>query len=299
VRVLAALVAGGLSLRAALRQWPRELAEPERSALLSVSRRLRLGDSIVGALGSAASLLADDLAALTTALELHSRLGGDPVRTLEGIAAIIDRRAELEQSSRAAAAGARLSGRIVAGLCLVAVAALPFQGKGVIEPGGTVLAAAGACLVVAGLAWIERLVPRPPPDDPAAAVAGLVSGVLRSGLPLGAALAGVAERPPSLLSAPAQRARRLASLGAPWPEALARSGDESLAALAEVLSPAQAAGMPAADSLERFAERRRRELLAGFEASVRRAPVLMVVPLTLLVLPAYVLAALAPFLRGL
>jgi Flp pilus assembly protein TadB len=299
VRVLAALVSGGLSLRAALRQWPREVAEPERSVLSSVSRRLRLGDSIVGALASAAPLLAEDHAAVTAALELHSRLGGDAVRTLEGIAAIIDRRAELEQSSRAAAAGARLSGRIVAGLCLVAVATLPFQGKGAIDPGGAVLAAAGACLAVAGLAWIERLLPRPPADDPAAAVAGLVAGVLRSGLPLGAALAAVAERPPSLLSAPAQRARRLASLGAPWPEALARSGDESLAALAEVVSRAQAAGMPAADSLERFAERRRRELLAAFEASVRRAPVLMVVPLTLLVLPAYVLAALAPFLRGL
>jgi hypothetical protein len=57
--------------------------------------------------------------------------------------------------------------------------------------------------------------------------------------------------------------------------------------------------MPLADALESFAERWRRERTSAFDARLRRAPVLIVIPLTLLVLPSFLLLGVAPFVRGL
>jgi pilus assembly protein TadC len=51
--------------------------------------------------------------------------------------------------------------------------------------------------------------------------------------------------------------------------------------------------------LVEFARRRRRRLQLEFDAATKKAPVMMVVPLVLCVLPSFCLLALAPFLRGL
>jgi hypothetical protein len=48
-----------------------------------------------------------------------------------------------------------------------------------------------------------------------------------------------------------------------------------------------------------FAARRRAARSRDFDAAMRRAPVLMVVPLVICVLPSFLLLGVAPFLRGL
>jgi tight adherence protein B len=176
---------------------------------------------------------------------------------------------------------------------------VPLRGAALLDATGILITVTGAALALAGLACMERLVPRSPGDDPVALMAALVAGLLRSGLPLRAALAACLQRPPAELSAPARRAGRLVNLGASWSQALAACGDGALAELGVVGRRAQVSGMPIADALERWAERRRREALAAFEAELSRAPVLMVIPLTLLVLPSFVLLGVAPFLRSL
>lgn len=292
-------MATGLSLRAALQAWPAEVPTPERAALDRVSRRLRLGDSVAGALSAAHAALGVDGEAVSMALSLHARLGGDAARSLEALAAAIDRRGESVAAARAASAGARLSGRIVAGLPLLLLPALPLRRAPLLDTFGILLTLAGVALALAGLVWIGRLVPRPPGDDPGGRIAISVAAALRAGVPLPAALDAVAERPPAVLAEGAERVRRMVRLGAPWPAALIGCREEPLAQMGRVLNRASAAGTPVAEALEVLAERRRRDIQATFDEALRRAPVVMVIPLTLLVLPSYVLLGVAPFLRGL
>lgn len=296
---MAALLSAGLSLRSALQAWPAEVPEPERTAAERVSRRLRLGDSVAGAVLAARVALGADGDVLATFLALHARLGGDAPRSLEALALAIDRRRELLAQARGASAGARLSGRVVAGLPLLALPALPLSRAPLLDAVGVALTLAGLGLALGGLVWIERLVPRPPADDPLALIAMLLASALRAGLPLPVALWAVTERPPQHLKEEIRRVRRLVHLGAPWPVALESCHDEALHELGRVLHRAASAGTPAVAALEALAERRRGQLQAEFDETLRRAPVLMVVPLTLLVLPSFVLLGVAPFLRGL
>jgi pilus assembly protein TadC len=69
--------------------------------------------------------------------------------------------------------------------------------------------------------------------------------------------------------------------------------------LGAVVVRAERLGTPASAALRAFAEVRRREREDEFERAARRAPVLMVLPLTTCILPAYVLLAVGPILRGL
>jgi pilus assembly protein TadC len=57
-------------------------------------------------------------------------------------------------------------------------------------------------------------------------------------------------------------------------------------------------GAPLAASLERLADQQRIEQRFALEARVRRAPVTMLLPLTLCVLPAFVLLAIVPLVVG-
>jgi tight adherence protein C len=97
------------------------------------------------------------------------------------------------------------------------------------------------------------------------------------------------------MSAAARRVR----LGAGWVDALARAEEPSLRGLGASLGHAEELGLPVADALERFAHRGRAEAARRFEESIRKAPVKMMMPLTLCVLPSFILLGVAPFLRSL
>jgi tight adherence protein B len=202
-------------------------------------------------------------------------------------------------AARAAAAGARLSARLVAALPLLFLPLVPLARAPLLDAAGAVTGGAGILLAIAGIVSIERLLPRPPSnDEPGAALAERVGAALRSGMPTATALELVARHPPPGLWRPMLRARRRAALGEPWPRALARSDDEALEAMARVLARAWRTGLPAADALFALADARRAEAGRAFDGAVRRAPVLMVIPLVAFVLPSFVLLALAPFLRS-
>lgn len=287
---LAVLLRSGLSLRQALLAWPDELTGAHRSEALEVVRRLELGHP-VGTAVEASSLAA----VLQPAFSVHLTTGVDLVAWLERIVADREETASALKAARGAAAGAALSGRMVAGLPLLFIPLTPVSRAPLTDPIGLVILSVGVVLAVAGLRWIGRLLPQPPGEDAGAALAVLLAAMLRAGLPAAGALSVACRNPgapPGLV-----RAGRLVALGATWQQALTEAGGEC-ASLAASIGRAQRFGIPLADALESHAAARRAELKQGFEEKMRRAPVLMVVPLTCCILPAYGLLALGPFVRS-
>ena len=300
LRALGALVASGLPPRAALMRWHDEAPAAARRCLVRLSRRLRLGEPTAASVHRLEPELGDDAHALATLVTLHQRTGGHLARLLEALARIVERRDVALREARAAAGGARLSGRLVAGLPLVFLPLSPALRAPLLDPAGAVVLGAGIILAIGGLAWMGRLVPRPPEhDDGAAAVADLVASALRAGSTAGAALSCLAERPPHEVGTDLRRVRRLTRLGLTWPHALQRAADGGLQELGRQLTYAHRFGLPVAGLLERFARSRRRGRHREFELSVRRASVWMMIPLALCVLPSFVLIAIVPYLRGL
>ncbi|HWL66298.1 MAG TPA: type II secretion system F family protein, partial [Actinomycetota bacterium] len=197
----------------------------------------------------------------------------------------------------AAASGARVSGRLVAGLPIAFLVLMPFRRVEMLDRADLYLVLAGVGLAVAGMRWIDKLVPDPQGfDDPLLSFVSNIERSIGAGLGIRTALSTSTERSTD------ERLRVVAALvsaGATWHVALQRSPDPFLRALAPIVSRAERLGTPVAFEIDRLLVARRDELARLFDIQLRRAPVLMMVPLTLCVLPAYALLAFGPFLRGL
>lgn len=112
------------------------------------------------------------------------------------------------------------------------------------------------------------------------------------------------ERAPDALGGPlgeeVARARHAVSLGRPWRDVIRRVADRTglpeLRRLAITLDRSERLGTPVADRLRELAREVRAERAARREERARRAPVAMLFPLVLLILPAFVIAAVVPAL---
>ncbi|MGH2748689.1 MAG: type II secretion system F family protein [Actinomycetota bacterium] len=299
VRVLAALLRSGLTIDQTLDAWPETAPDDLRPSLRRLRRRVALGQELGRALDRLEDELGPDVRLVKAVLVVHGRVGGDGARSLESVADQIQRRAERQAAARAASAGARLSARLVAGLPLALVPVMPFARALVLDASGLFVLLTGAGLALAGMRWMAKLVPRPPEADGGALLGRLVASVVRGGVEPGAALNAACESTPGDLVEAMARARRAVTLGARWPDALMRSSSDSLRGLGAALKRSDEFGVPVADALDAFAEERDAQQDREHETALRRAPVLMVVPLTVCVLPAYVLLGVVPFLRGL
>jgi tight adherence protein C len=95
-----------------------------------------------------------------------------------------------------------------------------------------------------------------------------------------------------------EEARRQVALGTPWRSALRgvseRTGLPELRRLSITLDRSERLGSPVADQLRRLARDVRDERRLRAEERARRAPVAMLFPLVLCILPAFVLAAVVP-----
>lgn len=299
LRALAASVRAGSSVREALLAWPEECPAALREAVERLGRRLRLGDPVPAAIAAMDGAFGGDADVVAGVLAIHGELGGDVAAMLDTIAGGIAERGEAGAAAAAAGAGAKLSGRLVAGLPLAFIPLMPAARAPLFDGTGLALLVAGVALALAGMRWIGRLVPRPPGEDGAALIALVAAGVVRGGTGLHAALDCLARQAPVDVRAALLRARRRVQLGTSWSRALEQAESESLRMLGATLQRADRRGVPVADSLLSFVERRRAEAAREFDRATRRAPILMVVPLVVCVLPAYALLGLAPFLRGL
>lgn len=297
LRSLAGLVRAGLPFVAAVRAWPDESPETLRPVLSAVAARVRLGDAPEEALAALGPSLGGDAATLAAIARLHAVSGCDAARLLEAAARAAERRAFLATTASGATAGAKLSGRIVAGLPLLFLPLVPAVGVSLFDRRGSLLLLAGVSLLLTGGWWIARLLPRPPEPDGVAWLAAFVAAGFEAGVAVHDAIRVCSQTIPSLGADLAACARRV-RLGASWSSALELSPDDGLRAVGAVFGRAERMGIPIAQSLDAFAARRSEEAEAAFDKAARRAPVLMVLPLTICILPAYVVLAVGPLLRG-
>ena len=301
VRSLAALIDAGLTARAALTAWAQDVPGRLEHMTEAVGRRARLGAPTAVALRPLTQAVSSvDLSSLEAAFDLHARYGGDLADLVRKVAERIERRGGADQEGRVAAAGASLSGRLVAALPVAFVPLAPAARAPLFDRLGIFVLVVGIGLALAGMRWIRRLVPSPATqEDAVSVVAETAAAFLKGGAPIGPVLTAAAAAAPKELAGELQRCHRLTRLGLPWPTALGTSEHEGLRALSGVLRRSAALGLPARAQLESFAVARRERARRELEHGLRRAPVLMVIPLAVCVLPSFVLLAIVPFLRGL
>ena len=298
LRSFAAVLEVSSSARAALEIWHTSVTDPHLApALRSVARRAALGAPIEHAVEPLRTLVGEDVDALAAALRAHQRVGGVIVPTITSLADAIEQRAELARQGRAASAAAHLSGRLLALLAIAFVVILPvWRDASTVT---IVIAVTTASLfALAGARWLRALVPRPRSHDhPIASYADVVAASVAGGVHLHTALDVAATAVPD--HSALHQARRRARLGMRWPDAFAASTDATMRTLGDVLDRSIRHGTSIRRDLAGFAAAVRDRERARFELRSRRAPVLMVLPLTLCLLPAFAIFVLVPLLRGL
>jgi pilus assembly protein TadC len=169
--------------------------------------------------------------------------------------------------------------------------------------------AAGAAVALAGPRLLARLEPRSVREQRARLTADLplVLDLLASCLAGGAALPQAAAAVAAAVPGPA--GQRLAAVsaslavGSPAPEAWAAlaagSAEDPLAPAARALARAADGGAPVAAAVSRLAAEARAEAASSGEQAARRVGVLVVAPLGLCFLPAFVLLGVVPVVIGL
>ena len=130
-------------------------------------------------------------------------------------------------------------------------------------------------------------------------VLDLLAACLAAGAPLRSALAVVGESAPPPLGPVLRTAAGALALGSPPEAALAGlTGTAGLERFADVLARAAETGTAPADQLAALAEDTRRAAQDSARAAARRAGVLVVLPLGLCFLPAFVLLGVVPVVAG-
>ena len=186
-------------------------------------------------------------------------------------------------------AGAKLSARIVVALpALASAVAIARSGA---RPATMAIALLGAAAIAGGVRWMARAKPAPPPDTEERLALALADGV-EGGVSLDAILTRLADD--GAFSQVLSEPRARASEGVLWPEALTASDLSSVRSIGRACGAARRYGRPLAPVLRTIAanDARRRDL--AYEQALRLAPVRMVLPLTLCVLPGSLLLAAAP-----
>ena len=291
---LAALLDIEPSARSALLAW-HENAIDERDAdvLQVIARRIRLGAPIDVALAPLVAAAGSEARPIVDAVRSHCGTGASLATTVRAIARSIEARRALAHDGRAAGAAAKLSGRMLALFAGASLLLAPIS-RGLSPVTAAATIAVASALMWTGVRWMRRLSPRPPSaDDPVASHAQTLAGLIRAGVQPAAAL-DLMGRTPDLV-----HARRLVALGLSWPDAITASGGRDHTRLAQIVRRGDRLGLPVADALMALAADIRERGRRSFEIETRRAPVLLVLPLALCLLPAFGIVVIVPLLRGL
>jgi Flp pilus assembly protein TadB len=318
----------GLSLRQALERAAGRPGSPLAGLDLEPTRPL------VDVLYAAARGCTDpDLATTLLVLAVQARTGGDPGRCVEALIERSARRTAAAREARALTAQARLSARAMLALTpgfLLLLTALDPRGTWsalTSTPGGPAVAL-GIALQAAGGWWISRIVSgatgevrggrlsrvpvlrvvagrrsRNETTGPAVAQgAEALALVLEAGLSGSRGVAAVAPivagRFGAALRVAAARIRAGTPVAAAVGEACAGVGDEAAARFGDVLASGDRLGVPLAGSYRALAGDLEHAEASRLAEDVRRCSIRVLVPLGLLILPAFVLACLVPLFVG-
>lgn len=164
VTALGSGVRAGLSVRRALVDAARDVAEPLKTPLDAAVGSLEVGAPLPDVLEHFTSIVdSADAHLVATVLDIHHRLGGDLPTLLDEAGATIGSRMAARRQARALTAQGRASGAVLAMLPVVFVGLLTFGSGGGLgdfyrSSQGSLLLAAGLGLNLVGFAWIRRIV---------------------------------------------------------------------------------------------------------------------------------------------
>lgn len=295
---MGALVRTGESVHRAVIAWHEQADDSSRCELIRAARAMTLGASPARALAS--QRLGSDAVQVATLLELHGRAGGDLALMLGKVAQWMRTRDAMRRATQAGTAGMRLSGRMIAFLPLAAAPFVPYGNLLRGNRAATAVVLFGALLLAAGMRWMKRLLPlAEDSDDEAAVLCETAATIMQAGVGLGDALDHATRCRGPRLEGEVVSIRRRVALGATWGRAFLMSGDAGLRATGRVLSTAEAAGTTPAPFLAALADERRKHKLVDADERDKKAAVRMILPLTLLVLPGFLLLGFSPFLGDL
>jgi Flp pilus assembly protein TadB len=294
IRCLANATASGETIRNAVTSWWRIAPPKARGDLRRVAGSVALGAKPATAVAKVTRLFGPHAPSLGALLGMSERLGSDPARLLAGLAADIEAAEAATSHARSLVAGAVLSARIVGALPLLTLPLLP---SSISRSGAAGLAAtaAGIALCVIGVLWLKRLAPQPAPADPISLITDCAALACDAGVPLDRAFDALASGRIPEIGGELMRLKRLARLGPGWSGALVWSDDERLVSLGRSLRVALRNGASCSVVLREHARRSRLSAARAAERSARRAPVAMVPPLTLCLLPGFTLLLIVPF----
>ena len=268
---LAVLLGAGLTPATA---WG-HLTAGGSGAALAAARAAQAGEFVAPALRAAQvpPVARPAWDALAAGIAVAERTGAPLTSVLEQLAGTLRDIGTAERDVRAALTGPRLSARLVMALPAVGIAfgfGLGFNPVAVLlgSPIGLACACGGAALFLAGWAWTRRLVRRARPSTGIPGLtAELVAVALSAGTPLAAAQSLVED----------VTGRREETVG-------------------EAALLAATAGVPVAGLLRGEARLRRRRAAAEARIRAESLAVMLLLPLGLCMLPAFMLLSVAPLL---
>jgi tight adherence protein B len=297
IKALGGLLRAGLSVRSALRRWPSMVSASDAETASRLVRSLDLG------LPAAAVLEAGegpDLEVLARIVSTHQQCGGDLAAMIDTLGDDIAARNRRAGDAAAAVSGMRLSARMVAALPIVFFLLMPLSREGIAGRPGITLLLLGLGLAGAGFAWMSKLVPVPSQvADPVRTTAITLACAVSGGCSPQVVLAAISWRASGAHGAALTEARRRTALGSTWGRSLEHSEDPGLSKVGSVLRWSTDLGVPCAPALIALADSLAIDEQRRFEAEIRKAPVKMVLPLTVCVLPSFGLLGAGPMLRGL
>lgn len=307
LRALCDELRGGASLRQALER------SADASTLGFLREPLASGRALPEVLREAAAQAREPaLAEALLVLAIQAGAGGDPIPAVAAVEARLRRRLLQEREARALTAQARMSARTVLAIGPGFLALLVLLDPGAMwrvlsRPEGRVLLALGLLLQAAGAVWVARIVRNATRDrsggraPEVAEGAETLAALLEAGLSTARSLEVLASVGSGGLGESLRRVRDRIRAGAGATEAVASvlgsDDDPSTVRLARVLEGARL-GVPLAAPLRALAAEIREIEVSRTAEAVREASVRVLLPLGLLILPAFVLTCLVPLLLG-
>jgi len=231
------------------------------------------------------------------------------LRTGAPLAELLDRLERLQRvlsqvdgAAHAQAAGIRLTALILTALPSAALGLGHLIGADALgallgTPLGAACCATAVALQLTGLAWADRLASRRPPHPHGefAVCADLMAAALRAGAPVATAVTNVGETLDGPLSAQLRQIGRELRAGVSPEQAWQRlSGLPAARRLINAARRSAQSGAALSGALVRCAEDLRGDAAHERQAQTQRAAVLLVLPLGLCFLPAFVLGGLVP-----
>ena len=330
-------IVDGLRSGASLRSAVIRAAGTPGSPFAPVAAALAEGRPLAPVLSTAAetsgSAMSSDpeLASAFCVLAVQAQAGGDPLPAIRALAERITRRGAAREEARAFTTQARLGARAIllltpAFLLLVAAS----DPRGTVawfsQPTTRICIAAGLVLQIAGAVWVSSIVRGVAPADNAltrlpilravraialgrarsghdadvSACAGTIALALDSGLSPSAALRAVALYTGGAFGEALRDA--VADVSSSAHGSLARSvsalDDPDATRFARAFASGAELGVPLADAMRNLASDIDERASIALAEDSRRASVRVLLPLGLLVLPAFVLACLVPLFVG-